>query len=284
MYYGLLILAVVMFGVQFFFNDAYKKERGSDVTAALTLTFLSGIAGLVCLIIINGFDISATPFTVIMGAVTALNSVLFTFCSLKALEKINLSLFSVFTMLGGMMLPFVQGLIFYDEPMTVAKALCLIFVILALALTVNKGERRGGTVYYIGVFVLNGMSGVLSKLYQELPYEKSSSAVYSVWIAIMSSAMAVLCLLFMIKKMRIPSVKGVLFGMGCGSISRVANYLLLLALVGLPSSVQYPFVTGGTMIVSTVISVITGQKTSQKEILSVALSFTGILLLVFIPI
>ena len=128
------------------------------------------------------------------------------------------------------------------------------------------------------------MSGVLSKLYQELPYEKSSSAVYSVWIAIMSSVLAFVCMLFTIKRMRLPSIKGALFGMGCGAISRVANYLLLLALVGLPSSVQYPFVTGGTMIVSTVISVITGQKPSKKEILSVALSFAGILLLVFIPI
>ena len=175
-------------------------------------------------------------------------------------------------------------MIFYDEPMTAAKALCLIFVILALALTVNKGEKRGGTVYYIGVFVLNGMSGVLSKLYQELPYEKASPAVYSVWIAIMSAGLALLCLLFTVRRFRLPSVKGVLFGMGCGSISRVANYLLLLALVGLPASVQYPFVTGGTMIVSTVISALTGQKPSKKEILSVALSFTGILLLVFIPI
>jgi drug/metabolite transporter (DMT)-like permease len=49
------------------------------------------------------------------------------------------------------------------------------------------------------------------------------------------------------------------------------------------SSVQYPFITGGTMIVSAVIALLCGQRPTKKEILSIILSLAGMLMLVFIP-
>lgn len=284
MYYGLVIISVIIFGIQFYFNDLYKNERGSGLPSAMMLSFLSGITGTVCLFIINGFSLSATPFTIIMGAAAAVNSVLYTVFSLKALSRINLSLFSLFAMLGGMLLPFFQGLFFYNEPFTVAKGLCLAFIAVALLLTVERGNKKGGAVFYIGVFILNGMSGVLSKLFQELPYEKASNADYSVWIAIMTAFISGIILLITVKKAGRFSIKAIALGVANGGMNRVANYLLLIALTFLPASVQYPFVTGGVMIVSTAICFITGQKPSKKEVLSVALAFMGVLLLVCVPV
>ena len=52
----------------------------------------------------------------------------------------------------------------------------------------------------------------------------------------------------------------------------------------LPASVQYPFVTGGVMIVSTIISAITGKAPSKRELLALTLSFLGIMALVLIPV
>ena len=56
----------------------------------------------------------------------------------------------------------------------------------------------------------------------------------------------------------------------------------LLALAVLPASVQYPFVTGGTMIVSTLMGLLVGQRPTKREILSIALSFVGIMILIFV--
>ena len=287
MYYGLVVISVIMFGVQFYVNDLYKNESGSGMTSAMMLGVLSGLAGTLCLWVINGFSVAATPFTLIMGFVTAVNSVLYTVFSLKALAKINLSLFSLFAMLGGMLLPFFQGLFFYNEPFTLAKGLCLAFIAAALLLTVEKGDKKGGAVFYIGVFVLNGMSGVLSKLYQELPYEKASNGDYSFWISIMSAVISAIILLLIVtvigNKERF-GLKAIALGVANGGINRVANLFLLIALAVLPASVQYPFITGGVMIVSTAICFITGQKPSKKEVLSVALAFVGVLLLVCVPV
>ena len=283
LYYSFLCISVTMFGIQFLFNERYQKESGSGFAPTFMFTLLGSLAGLLLLFIINGFSIDLTPFTFWMAALAAANSILYTFCSLKAFEHINLSLYSIFAMLGGMLLPFLQGILFYEEGFTLSKALCLVLLCVALLLTVEKGERKKGYIYYAGVFVLNGMAGVISKLFTSAPYEKTNEAAYSIWIALISAVLSGIVLLCMLKKVKRPTLKAIGYGAGNGALNKVANYLLLLALASLPASVQYPFITGGTMIVSALISLLCGQRPTKKEILSIALSLAGVLILVFIP-
>ena len=130
------------------------------------------------------------------------------------------------------------------------------------------------------MFVLNGMAGVISKAFQSAPYEKCNAAVFSIWMAIVGAVISGVVLIFMRKSIVKPNKNAVLCTVGYGVLNKIANYLLLVALAVLPASVQYPFVTGGTMVVSTVISALCGQKPSKKEIFAVALSFAGIIILV----
>ena len=284
MYYGIVIVSVLMFGIQFYFNDQYQKESGTGASSVFISSFVGSVVGALCLAVINGFDFSFTPFVLIWSLITAINSVLLTVCSLKALERVNLSVYSLFTMLGGMMLPFIVGLAFYNESMTVAKAVCVALVTAALFITVSRKKKTGGELYYVGVFILNGMSGVLSKIYEDATLPKVSSGGYSLWISIMSSAISLVALFAIGRKLKIPSLRALLFTAGGGLLNRVANLLLLIALAVLPASVQYPFVTGGVIIVSTVLAALTNKKPTKKEILAVCLSFIGIIALGLIPI
>jgi len=56
------------------------------------------------------------------------------------------------------------------------------------------------------------------------------------------------------------------------------------ALLHVDASVQYPMVTGGVMIVSTIICFFGDRKPSKKEIISVLVAFVGMLALFVIPI
>jgi drug/metabolite transporter (DMT)-like permease len=203
---------------------------------------------------------------------------------MKALSRINLSLYSLFAMLGGMLLPFLQGLIFYDEVLTLGKIVCVVLISAALFFSVSGTIGSHGLIFYIGVFVLNGMSGVITKLFESAPYLKTSAAGYSV----LSTAMTVLIsgiILLLIKKQGVHIVKKAIAFAFCGGIlGRVANFLLLLALAVLPASTQYPMVTGGTMIVSTLICFLGDKKPSRKELVSVALAFAAMLSLFLIPV
>jgi drug/metabolite transporter (DMT)-like permease len=298
-YYVLILTSVMLFGGGFALQDLYRKKRGSGLRISMESACIGAFAGLIVLLIVNGFDFEFTWFTLLMALWATLNGMLFTFCAFKAFDYINLSLFSVFAMLGGMMLPFLQGIFFYDEGFTLAKAVCLCFICAALVCTVEKGEKKKGAIFYAGIFILNGMAGVISKIFTTSELPKASAAGYSIWIAattVLLSGITWLSLSFQERRRtRYPTeklfgeernIRLQSYGIGalCGAVSRVANFLLVIALVYVDASVQYPMVTGGTMIVSTLLSYLGDKKPNKREILSVALSFIGMLALFFIPV
>lgn len=281
LYYGVLLAAVTMFSFQFLFNGIFEKEYGNGLRSMFVFSAGSSFVGFAVLFVINGFRFEFTWFSMLMAFFAALDSIGYTYFSLKSLGRINLSLYSMFAMLGGMILPSVAGILFYNEEMTIGKGICYVLILLSLLLGVKKGDSKSGYVYYMGVFMLNGMSGVLSTIFQNAPYDKTSAAGYSMLISLTA---LVICLVFL------PFVKGdgrrltgkALVSMGgYGVLCRVGNYLLLIALVHLPASAQYPFVTGGVMIISTIISLFTRNKPSMREIIGVAVSFAGLLVLMF---
>ena len=286
MYYALIVLSVIMFGGCFALNDIYQKLRGSSIKISMQFSALSSLAGLFVLLIINNFKFEFTFFTLIMAIASAVTSVGFTFCSFKALGSINLSLYSLFSMLGGMLLPFIQGIIFYGEGITLAKVVCLVLIVFALALTVERGEKSKKYIYYAGVFTLNGLIGVISTLFTRANYPKTSSAGFSILIALCTVILSLVILIVRFGKNTFEKMTFATVGIGAaaGIINRVANFLLLISLVHVESSVQYPLITGGVMIVSTVISCFGKNKPSKKEVLSVVLAFFGMLALFAIPI
>ena len=288
MYYGMILLSVMTFGGCFALKDVYRRMRGSSFFISMESGFVGAFAGLIVLLIINGFQFDLTPFTLLMASLVALNGVGFSYFGFKALDVINLSVFSLFSMLGGMLLPAAVGMIFYGEPMTVAKGVCYAFILAALLLTVSRGKGGRGWIYYLGVFVLNGMSGVLSKIFTEAPYEKTNAAGYSIWGALLTGVLSggIFLILLLTKRAKGKPYTLKAFGVSAisGASNKIANFLLVIALAHVDASVQYPMVTGGVMIVSTLICFFGDRRPSKKEILSVGLAFLGMLALFVIPI
>ncbi len=290
MYYGMILLAVITFGGNFAFSDMYRRMRGSSFRISMESNAAGSLAGLVVLLIINGFKFEAlTPFTFLMALLMMCVSIGFSFFSFKALDVVNLSVFSLFSMLGGMLLPSAVGLIFYGEKMTLAMGICYALIVVALLLPVSKGKSGKGWIYYMGVFVLNGMSGVLSTIFANAPDGiKTSAASYSIWCAILTGMMASAILVFYALTQKEKGKPYTLKAFGISSVSgatnKIANYLLVIALAHVNASVQYPMVTGGVMIVSTLICFFGERKPSKKEVISVGLAFLGMLALFAIPI
>ena len=287
MYYALIMLSVAMFGGCFALNDVYRRIRGSSIKISLEFSLVGSLASFVVLMLANGFKLEFTPFTLIMAILASLNGFAFTFCSFKALDRINLSLYSLFSMLGGMMLPFLQGILFYGEKMSLAKWLCFLFITVALILTLEKGERKKGTVYYVCIFMLNGMSGVLSKFFSEADFAKTSATGYTNLISICSMVISTVLLMTFFRN-KIVGEKifftGVAVGAASGIANRIANLVLVMALSHVDASVQYPMVTGGVMIVSTLISFFGENKANKKEVLSIIVAFIGLLILFVVPV
>ena len=280
MYYGILTVSVIMFGFQFLLNNRFAERSGQSAAATFLLSLLSSVAGLICMLFITQFTVEITCFTLFAAALSACNGIAFTLCSLKALNRVRMSLFSLYSMLGGMLLPFLSGILFYGESVTIGKILCLILITLSMLLTVEKQVSKKGLLYCLGAFLFNGLSGVLAKFHESADFTKASSGDYSFWIAVMTALISLVFLLFLPKPKTVLTGRSAGIALGYGIVNSTANYLLLIALTVLPASVQYPFITGGVIAVSAVISAIRGQHPSTREIFAVIISFIGILILI----
>ena len=142
-----------------------------------------------------------------------------------------------------------------------------------------KPKKRGGFIYYFVIFVLNGMSGVMSKYFTEAPFEKTSAAGYSILSAIASIAIAaVLSLAFVNRGPKINhSPLTIAIASSNGILNRIANLILVITLAnGVDSSIQYSIVTGGVIVVSTAVAYFKADKPKTKEVISAILACLGI--------
>ena len=103
--YSLLVAATVLFTVQFLFQQQYCKSHGAGLEAMLNFSFCTGCIGCLLMLVLNGFHLRITAFAVGMAIAYSVSSLLNVYFALKAFTTANLSVFSVFSMLGGMLLP-----------------------------------------------------------------------------------------------------------------------------------------------------------------------------------
>lgn len=143
------------------------------------MSFSLGSEMVVCLIMlcIQRVHITATVFSLTIAAVTAGRGVSCDYFSIAALARVNLSLYSVFLMLGGMLLPFLYGVLFLGESLTIGKIACVMLIIGAMALSVEREKgKRGAFKYYMAVFTLSGLASVGNKVHQVHPECNVSTA------------------------------------------------------------------------------------------------------------
>ena len=276
----MILTATLLFSLQFLFHNIYEKKYGSGLQASMTYAFWSGVYGFALMLITGGFSFHFSWFSLLIAFFTAANGIVYTFCAGKAFDTANLSLFSMFAMLGGMALPFLYG-ICTGEDFTLLKALSFVLIAAALAITVDfKGEsKKGATFYYVAVFILNGMSGVLSAIHQGFPTLAVDSSSYmmmsKIWVILLTLG------ILAYKKQPLLRMDGrtMLSTVGYSAFNSIGNLLLLVALVTLPASIQYPIVTGGVIVISTVISALRKEKLTYKEIVAAIVAFGATVLI-----
>jgi hypothetical protein len=278
LYYVLVIISTVLFSLQFLFNQRFQQTYGTGMKATQVFSLYKSLVIILMMLLISGFKVQFSWFSLGMATIYAVSSIAMGYYSLKAFSVANLSVYSVFSMLGGMILPFFLGVLFYDEgDNLVFKIICCALIVVAVLLNIKSGKQnKKALFYYFAVFVLNGMAGVISKIHQS---STSLSPVDSTSFMLLTAAVSVVisAAWLLIAYREIPLIKGknILFVTGYGVFNGLGNLFLLIALSGengLPASVQYPLVTGGVMVCSTIISTIRKEKLTVREYIATAIA------------
>lgn len=280
--YLLLILAAFLFAVQFLFNQQYRRLKGEGLDATMTFSLYTSAISFVILFALGRFQLHITWFSLLIAVLYAAVCLLSSYAGLKAFGTANLSVYSIFMMLGGMLLPFAYGILFANEALSFAKALSILLICAAVGCSFEKGaEGKNAYRFYAAIFILNGLVGVLSKIHLSVAALAVDS--YS-FMATIQLALLAMCLLYcLMTRQGIPKPSGKLYLClsGYAVCNGIGNLFCQITLTSLPASVQYPIITGGVMVFSTLISLARREPIGGKTYLSAALACLSTILILF---
>ena len=76
LHYSLVIIATVMFAVQFLFNQKFQQSYGSDTKATFVFTFYKSAVATIIMLIISGFKVTVTPFSFLLATISSVSGIL----------------------------------------------------------------------------------------------------------------------------------------------------------------------------------------------------------------
>ncbi|MBQ7879436.1 MAG: hypothetical protein IJ317_02180 [Clostridia bacterium] len=176
-YYILLFIAALMFAGQFLFTKQFQRLNGNSLGSTVKLSFFAFIVIALFFFVkaqigADGFRFGFSWFTLFMTLGIAVVSVSCTYLGVKLLGIGNMSVYSAFMMIGSMVLPSFVGIVFYGEELTWLKGIAIALMLLAVAFTAGTdGEKsnKKALLFYIGVFILNGLIGVFFTVHNNQP-------------------------------------------------------------------------------------------------------------------
>lgn len=169
-YYLFLLGATLLYSVQFVFLKYFQKVRGTGLAASIAFSGGAAAVLFVVLLCANGLRIAFSPFSLGVAALYAAAMIGMNAAGIKSLGYVSLSLYTLFSMLGGMLLPVLYG-VCTGEAMTWMKGAGLAVLAAALLIAVRDTGRPGltGALCCAGIFVLNGSFGIFTKWHQSSP-------------------------------------------------------------------------------------------------------------------
>jgi len=289
MAYILVLLSVIGFAFQITLTKLYQARTVTQSTSGkllleksffFTMARSATMTGI--FFIVLGFRLEVTAFSAGVAALMALIVLLFAVIGMMVLSRGSMSVYTLFLMLGGMMLPFFVGVFIWNEPLSWLRLLGLGLLTLSLfaPLFDAKGESKKGSMLFfflcLCVFILNGMSTVLSNYHQITPghVDAISFVVLSNGLTAVGSVIPWALVKIWSKKtedvskdpskdavcsnkkINTPAAKLanrryvlgnllVIFALAC--VSGVASVLMLNSASELDASVLFPMITGGTL-------------------------------------
>ena len=285
MYYILIGLSALLCSIDFSVNKLFQKSNGASLKTSLAFNSLLGLFTVVIMFAINGFKLDITPFSVIMSSLFTLFIMSYNVIGFKLLKIGSLSQYTLYLMVGGMIVPYIFGLLFLNEPFTILRFLALVFVFFGVKFSNKKNDANGTKSWvillYIAVFLLNGGTSVVSKIHQiNTSYKTVGSIDFVILTNIFRFAIAGIMFLFAKKEDGAQIQKKSVGFIALSAVFCSTAFLFqLISAAKLPATVLFPFMTGGTIIFSALCGKIFFKEAFTKNsIIGIALCFIGTLL------
>ena len=171
----LIAAADLLLAASFVLQKLYGKKKGSAVHAGTVFLWSTGVVktvffALLCAVCGGSRADFFAPFSLALAAGKEFLCLVYTLIGFLLLAKGGMTLYTLFLMTGGMTLPYLYGVLFLQEDLTVLRSVGLVLIILSTVLynaASGQQKRVSGRVWLLcgAVFVLNGFVSILSKMH-----------------------------------------------------------------------------------------------------------------------
>ena len=316
MYYAMLIGASFLFGSQFMVTKAFEKNYGKTVRASLSFSLLyslfAGVIFFIIKLISSGTVFNLNSFSLCMAFGLSLVNILSSAIGIKTLALGDIAVYSLFLMLGGMIVPFFAGIVFLKESVSVCNLIGVAIMIIALCLPVFFGKKNKNTVeaqtdgdtkkktsvfFYVlcvFLFILNGLSSTLSK-FNSVREGAALGAeftfyTYGIQFVISLAAFALTTALGKSDKTQNEEkqpgilVRPVAIGCGAafGAVNGTAFLMSSVAAEHVVAVAQYPLITGATILFSSLLAFLFyREKPTALQLVQIVISLAATILFMF---
>ena len=302
--YIFIIFAVLCFAGQFAFTKLYESAVKQTAITTLVMLAVTGMIGAVMYLFVGNFHIQFSAVSLFWAALMAVIMIPYYMIGIKVLSLGSLAIYSMFMMLGGMLIPFFYGVVFLHEALSVWQIIGTValtaFIILqaiwqqpADEKSGEKSDKRKEILFFtlsLLIFIINGMTGVIAKAHQ-LSDGAIDEASFTVISCALTALFSLLLLVFFALKDRKDAVcqmksmlkiKPLAIMSLIGAAAYTGSFLHLKAASAVPASVQFPLVSGGVIVISAFVSFLAfRERLSGKEWISVAGAFVATVLFAF---
>lgn len=294
MHYLLLSLAVALISAQVCFVKIYQLRAGTGIRVCLVFVLLTGAVSALVFACANGFHIAVSAFSLLLALPLALCVSFNNALGIRMLGRGDLATYTRFIMLGNMLLPFAYGALVLHESVGILRLAALGILVFSLFLpflgSENARKRKGfDLVLYFLAFFAYGFVGVISKAHQI--DARGVDAGSFLFFTFLFSALGAAVLLLLLRKgaakplppTRFPR-KTAMFAasVGFSAVSGLAFWCELAGAEKVSASLQYPLVTGGTILFSALLgSLLFHEKQGARGWVEIGLAFEATLLFLF---
>lgn len=281
--YFLIIFAGMLLAVDFALQKMYQRKAGMGTYAGLFFNVVLGFFSALIFLIINRFSISFSIYSFIMVFVMTVLGSIYLMIGFRVLKSGNMSFYTLFVMTGGMVVPYICGVLFLDEPLTLIRTIGIILIILSLLITNLYGRKPDKSLIMlcIIVFFLNGFVSCFAKLHQvNTTYETVGTTDFVFWVGVIRVIICGLALLFVkrknidVEEIDVKAVLPIVFLSAV--VAGISSICQLKGAISIPATVLYPLLTGGTIILSTITGyIVFKEKLTVFQWISVGICFAG---------
>lgn len=290
MYYAFLIASAFLTAGQFIFLKLYQKAQGESAFGAAVFSVFVGVTQMAFTFAVNGFKLSFSVFSLVCALIMSALVITSNILGVKVMKMGRLSVYTLFLMSGGMVVPFLYGVLFLNELPKALHFVSLALIMLSLVIPAfeKSAEKKSSKLFYLLCCVLFFVNGAVSSVIKTHQIGKNAVNTFeflfliAMFQTVISSIIALSSAttekpLDVIKKK-----KPLLFGVGFGIVNGLASLLQFSSAAHINASVQYPILTGGSIVFSALLGyLVFKEKINKYTAISIAVAFFATCLFIF---